>query len=78
MAWLLWLLAPVTATVIGAICVWWRGQRLARSAGWRSTNAIAEHHALLAALPQGRPGEPMPVNLLVMPAPADQAVATGS
>ena len=78
MAWMWWLLAPVLTTAAGAVCLWWRGQRLARSAGWRTPTAIAEHHAFLEALPQGRAGEPMPLNLVLLHAPADEAGVVGS
>jgi hypothetical protein len=54
MAWVLWLLAPVASTALGAIVIWWRtptetGRRLRRA------DAISEHQALLRALEQQSP-----------------------
>jgi hypothetical protein len=78
MAWIWWLLAPVTVTVAGACVLWWAGQREARSASWPGGDSIQAYRSLLDALPQGRPNEPAPVNLIVLPAPRQQPGVPGS
>lgn len=79
MAWLWWLLAPVLATILGAVLLWWRGRR---EAGVSHSDPIAEHQALLAALASGRDEPPLPVNMTVMAprsgAPADQIASDNS
>lgn len=75
MAWLWWLLAPIVASVVGAIALWLRGLRQQRSTLWQPGSAMADHHALLAALGQNEakrrtaagttePAEPVNIRLL--------------
>lgn len=75
MAWLWWLLAPLVASVVGAIALWLRGLRQQRSMRWQPGSAMADHHALLVALGQneaklrtaagtGEPGEPVNIRVL--------------
>jgi hypothetical protein len=71
MAWILWLLGPVCTTVVGALLIWWRGRREHGAAERRSWSSMAEHRALLEALRQGRPDDPMPVNIVVLTATSD-------
>jgi hypothetical protein len=54
MAWVLWLLAPVASTVLGAIVIWWRNPA-GTGRRWQSTDAISEHQALLRALARTSP-----------------------
>ena len=64
MAWLWWLLAPVISTLCGALMLMLRARS---EAGRRpGRDGIAEHQALLAALSQRKPDEPVPVTVLVL------------
>ncbi|HTZ45410.1 MAG TPA: hypothetical protein VMB79_16235 [Jatrophihabitans sp.] len=63
MAWLWWLLAPVASTVVGAVAL---ALRASATSGSTGRDPIAEHRALLAALPQPKDGEPEPVTMLVI------------
>jgi hypothetical protein len=71
MAWIWWLTAPVAATVFGSVLLWWQGQREFRGASLQPGNAIAEHRTLLAVLAQVQREAPDPVNMLLLPPPAD-------
>lgn len=78
MAWMVWLLAPVAVTGVGAIALWTRGIREFRSAQLRPGNAIAEHRALLLALCPHSPAEELPVNTVLLPAPVDRSEPVAS
>lgn len=64
MAWLWWLLAPLASTVVGGFVLMLRGRGDLSRSGRR--DPIADHRALLAALPQPKAGEPEPVTMLVL------------
>jgi len=76
MAWMWWLLAPLVMTVLGASGMWWFARREMRATGWSGTDAILAYRALLDALPQGRPEDSTPVNIVVLPTTPDQADTT--
>ncbi|MGX7679246.1 hypothetical protein ACSMXN_10150 [Jatrophihabitans sp. DSM 45814] len=78
MAWVWWLLAPVCSTAIGALVLSWRGWTEWRSSTLRPGNAIAEHHAILEALTSQHGDAVVPVNLILIPAPAEQSELAGS
>ena len=87
MAWLWWLLTPIAASVLGAVALWLRGLRQQRSMLWQPGSAMADHHALLAALGQNEakqrtasgtdePAEPVNIRLLST-APGNAGVVSG-
>jgi hypothetical protein len=78
MAWVWWLTAPVAATVFGSLLLWWHGQREVRGASLQPGNAIDEHRALLAVLARVQHDAPDPVNMLLLPPPADGRRTTAS
>jgi hypothetical protein len=78
MAWIAWLLAPVAATVLGAIVLWLRGVHEFRSATLRPGNAIAEHRALLLALRPASGAEELPMNTVLLAAPDDRSESIAS
>ncbi|MDQ2838472.1 MAG: hypothetical protein M3Y89_13835 [Actinomycetota bacterium] len=77
MAWMWWLLAPVVSTVIGATLLWWRARREIGAPG-RVRDAMSEHRSMLAALPQPRADEPVPVTIRLLDAVAGDRAAWAS
>jgi hypothetical protein len=76
MSWLWWLLAPVVATMIGALALSGfslLARRNTRPRGRDGRIAITEHQAMLAALPQPASSEELVVSMRVLIGPGAEA-----